>query len=116
MEIVNGKFRYTLRIPMALGTVGGLTSVHPLAKLSLEILGSPSARELMEITAATGLANTFSAVRALTTSGIQKGHMRFHLNNILNALGATEQQKQLATEHFKDKKVSHKAVQEFLVK
>lgn len=116
VDIDNGKFRYTLRIPMALGTVGGLTTMHPLAKLSLEILGNPSARELMEITAAAGLANTFSAVRALTTSGIQKGHMRFHLNNILNTLGATEEQKLQAAEHFKDKKVSHKAVQEFLLK
>ncbi len=71
---------------MALGTVGGLTSFHPLAKLSLDILGNPSARELMEITAAVGLATTFSAVKALTTTGIQKGHMRFHLNNILNTL------------------------------
>ena len=116
VDIDNGKFRYTLRIPMALGTVGGLTSMHPLAKLSLEILGNPSANELMEITAAAGLANTFSAVRALTTSGIQKGHMRFHLNNILNTLGATEQQKLQAADYFKDKKVSHKAVQEFLGK
>jgi hydroxymethylglutaryl-CoA reductase len=116
VDIDNGKFRYTLRIPMALGTVGGLTTMHPLAKLSLEILGNPSARELMEITAAAGLANTFSAVRALTTSGIQKGHMRFHLNNILNTLGATEQQKLQATKFFKDKKVSHKAVQDFLGK
>jgi len=90
--------------------------MHPLAKLSLEILGNPSANELMEITAAAGLANTFSAVRALTTSGIQKGHMRFHLNNILNTLGATEQQKLQAADYFKDKKVSHKAVQEFLGK
>lgn len=116
VDIDNGKFRYTLRIPMALGTVGGLTTMHPLAKLSLEILGNPSANELMEITAAAGLANTFSAVRALTTSGIQKGHMRFHLNNILNTLGATEQQKLQATKFFKDKKVSHKAVQDFLGK
>ncbi|NHB67414.1 hydroxymethylglutaryl-CoA reductase, degradative [Perlabentimonas gracilis] len=116
VDIDNGKFRYTLRIPMALGTVGGLTTMHPLAKLSLEILGNPSARELMEITAAAGLANTFSAVRALTTSGIQKGHMRFHLNNSLNTLGATEQQKLQATKFFKDKKVSHKAVQDFLGK
>ena len=113
-EVTDKKFRYKLKIPMALGTVGGLTTVHPLAKLSLEILGNPSARELMEITAAAGLANTFSAVRALTTSGIQKGHMRFHLNNILNALNANEKQKVLATEYFKDKKVSHKAVQDFL--
>lgn len=113
-EVTDKKFKYTLKVPMALGTVGGLTTVHPLAKLSLEILGNPSAKELMEITAAAGLANTFSAVKALTTSGIQKGHMRFHLNNILNALNATDKQKALATEYFKDKKVSHKAVQDFL--
>jgi hydroxymethylglutaryl-CoA reductase len=99
---------------MALGTVGGLTSMHPLAKLSLNILGNPSERELMEITAAVGLANTFSAVKALTTSGIQKGHMRFHLNNILNSMNADEIAKEKATAHFKDKKVSYKAVQDYL--
>lgn len=116
VELKNNRIKYILRVPMALGTVGGLTSVHPLAKLSLEILGNPSAKELMEIAAAAGLANTFSAVRALTTSGIQKGHMRFHLNNILSSLNATDEQKVKATEFFKDKKVSHKAVQEFLSK
>lgn len=114
VEIENEKFKYTLKIPMALGTVGGLTSMHPLAKLSLDILGNPSARELMEITAAVGLANTFSAVKALTTSGIQKGHMRFHLNNILNSLNADEAEKEKATTYFKDKKVSYKAVQDYL--
>jgi hydroxymethylglutaryl-CoA reductase len=115
VELNDNKFKYILRVPMALGTVGGLTTVHPLAKLSLEILGNPSAKELMEITAAAGLANTFSAIRALTTSGIQKGHMRFHLNNILSSLNATDEQKVKATEFFKDKKVSHKAVQDFLL-
>ncbi|MCB2195932.1 MAG: hydroxymethylglutaryl-CoA reductase, degradative [Bacteroidetes bacterium] len=114
VEIENEKFKYTLKIPMALGTVGGLTSMHPLAKLSLDILGNPSARELMEITAAVGLANTFSAVKALTTSGIQKGHMRFHLNNILNSLNADETEKEKATTYFSDKKVSYKAVQDYL--
>ena len=99
---------------MALGTVGGLTTLHPLAKLSLDIMGVSTAKELMEITAAVGLANTFSAVRALTTSGIQKGHMRFHLNNILSMLNASEREKQKATAFFRDKKVSHKAVQDFI--
>jgi hydroxymethylglutaryl-CoA reductase len=99
---------------MALGTVGGLTTLHPLAKLSLDILGKPSAKELMAIVAAAGLANTFSAVRALTTSGIQKGHMRFHLNNILSSLNATNEQKERAEEYFINRKVSHKSVQEFL--
>jgi len=113
-ETENGQFKYTLKIPMALGTVGGLTNMHPLAKLSMEILNNPTARELMEITAAAGLANTFSAVKALTTSGIQKGHMRFHLNNILNSLHADEAEKKKATAYFKDRKVSYKAVQEYL--
>ncbi|MDK2977472.1 MAG: hydroxymethylglutaryl-CoA reductase [Bacteroidales bacterium] len=113
-EISEGKFRYSLKIPMALGTVGGLTNMHPLAKLSMEILDNPSARELMEITAAAGLANTFSAIKALTTSGIQKGHMRFHLNNILNSFNADETEKEKAAAYFKDRKVSYKAVQEYL--
>lgn len=113
-EIREGKFRYSLKIPMALGTVGGLTNMHPLAKLSMEILDHPTARELMEITSATGLANTFSAIKALTTSGIQKGHMRFHLNNILNSLNADETEKEKAAVYFKDMKVSYKAVQEYL--
>lgn len=115
VEINNNIFRYTLKIPMALGTVGGLTSMHPLAKLSLDILGNPSAVDLMKITAAAGLANTFSAVKALITSGIQKGHMRFHLNNILNSLTTDPFEKEKAIEYFRDKKVSHKAVQEYLV-
>jgi len=113
-EINDGKFRYSLKIPMAIGTVGGLTNMHPLAKFSMEILDNPSARELMEITAAAGLANTFSAIKALTTSGIQKGHMRFHLNNILNSLNANETEKEKAAVYFKDRKVSFKAVQEYL--
>lgn len=113
-EIKDGKFWYSLKIPMALGTVGGLTNMHPLAKLSMDILENPSARELMEIAAAAGLANTFSAIKALTTSGIQKGHMRFHLNNILNSLNANETEKERAAVYFKERKVSYKAVQEYL--
>lgn len=113
-KIENGQFKYTLKIPMAVGTVGGLTNMHPLAKLSMEILDHPTALELMEITAAAGLANTFSAIKALTTSGIQKGHMRFHLNNILNSLKASDIEKKKTNEYFKDNKVSYKAVQDYL--
>lgn len=114
VEINENKFRYILKIPMALGTVGGLTSMHPLAKLSLDILKNPTAKELMKITAAVGLANTFSAVKALITSGIQKGHMRFHLNNILNSLNASEEEKENTVDYFKDKKISYKAVYDYL--
>ena len=110
----NGIFHFELEVPMALGTVGGLTSLHPLAKKTLELLGNPTAKELMMIAATMGLANNFSAVRSLTTKGIQAGHMKMHLNNILNQLKATEEEKKQAREYFKDKTVSFAAVEQFL--
>ena len=67
-------FSFWIEIPLALGTVGGLTSLHPMAKLSLDLLQKPSAKELMMIAAAAGLAQNFAALRALTTKGIQHGH------------------------------------------
>ena len=110
----DGIFHFELEVPMALGTVGGLTSLHPLAKKTLELLGNPTAKELMMIAATMGLANNFSAVRSLTTKGIQAGHMKMHLNNILNQLKATEEEKKQAREYFKDKTVSFAAVEQFL--
>ena len=86
ISIENGMFRYELTIPLAIGTVGGLTSLHPLAKFSLELLNKPGAEQLMMIAAAVGLANNFSALKSLTTKGIQVGHMKMHLSNILNSL------------------------------
>ena len=114
VTIENGIFHFELEVPMALGTVGGLTSLHPLAKKTLELLGNPTANELMMIAATMGLANNFSAVRSLTTKGIQAGHMKMHLNNILNQLNATEEDKKKAREYFKDKTVSYAAVEQFL--
>ena len=99
---------------MAVGTVGGLTRLHPLAKTSLEILGQPSSEELMMIIASTGLAQNFSAIKSLISTGIQQGHMRMHLSNVLYQLKATEQEFKMAIDYFKDKIVSHRAVQEFL--
>ena len=110
----DGVFHFELEVPMALGTVGGLTSLHPLAKKTLELLGNPTAPELMTIAATMGLANNFSAVRSLTTKGIQAGHMKMHLNNILNQLNATDEEKKKAREYFKDKTVSYAAVEQFL--
>lgn len=78
ISINNGVFRYTLDVPMALGTVGGLTKTHPMAAASLSILGNPDAGQLMQIAASAGLANNFSAVKALITTGIQAGHMPLH--------------------------------------
>ena len=110
----NGEFRFAMEIPMAVGTVGGLTRLHPLAALSMELLGNPSAGQLMEIAACVGLAQNFSAVRSLITSGIQRGHMKMHLGNILRTLGATEQQELAAKEYFSDKTVSFRNVENFL--
>jgi hydroxymethylglutaryl-CoA reductase len=114
VTITDGIFHFELEVPMAMGTVGGLTSLHPLAKKSLELLGNPTAKELMMIAATMGLANNFSAVRSLTTKGIQAGHMKMHLNNILNQLQASEDDKRLAREYFKDKTVSYAAVEQYL--
>lgn len=109
-EIKNGIFRFWLEVPLALGTIGGLTKGHPLAKLSLEILQNPSAEELMQIAAATGLAQNFAAIRALTTTGIQKGHMKLHLTNIIKQLDVTEEEKQFLIQYFENKTITHKAV------
>jgi hydroxymethylglutaryl-CoA reductase len=114
VEITGNTFRFILEVPMALGTVGGLTHLHPLAKLSLELLGNPDAAQLMMIASAAGLANNYSAVKSLVTKGIQKGHMKMHLLNILNVYQATDNEKILAVEHFKHEKVSHTAVNNFL--
>jgi len=107
-------FRFELEIPLAVGTVGGLTALHPLAKRSLEMLGHPSARELMMIIASVGLAQNFGAVRSLITTGIQKGHMKMHLTNILNHLGATEEEAAAAQHNFQDQTVSFSSARTFL--
>jgi len=109
-EIENDIFRFWIEIPLALGIVGGLTALHPMAKLSLDILQKPSARELMQIIATAGLAQNFAALKALTTSGIQEGHMKMHLMNILNQLNATNEEKEKVVSYFKDKIVTHSAV------
>ncbi|AUC86324.1 hydroxymethylglutaryl-CoA reductase, degradative [Polaribacter sp. ALD11] len=108
--IDNGIFKFWLDVPLALGTVGGITALHPLAKLSLEMLQKPSAKELMQIIATAGLAQNFAALRALTTKGIQHGHMKMHLQNIINQLGANKIEKEKITTFFDGKTVSHAAV------
>ena len=116
VELKDGRFKYELSLPLAMGTVGGLTSLHPLAKHSLEMLGKPSAKELMMITASVGLANNFSAVRSLVTKGIQVGHMKMHLMNILNHFNANEDEKKKAVEYFIGHKVSFNNVSQFIQK
>ena len=114
VSINDGIFTFSLELPLALGTVGGLTSLHPLAKISLEMLGKPSASELMKIAASIGLVQNFGALNSLVTSGIQKGHMKMHLFNILNHFNTNEDEKEKAKAFFVDKVVSFNAVKDFL--
>ena len=113
-SIVNGQFTMELTLPLALGSVGGLTKLHPMVSWSMELLGNPNAEKLMEIVAVAGLAQNFAALRSLVTSGIQKGHMKMHLFNILNQLDANPTQKEAALSYFKKNSVSFKTVSDFL--
>lgn len=115
-KIEDGIFTFWMEIPLALGTVGGLTSLHPLVKLALQILDQPNAKQLMQIVAVAGLAQNFAALRSLTTTGIQEGHMKMHLMNILNQFEATPSEKEQVVNHFKTNVVTHSAVVEAIEK
>ncbi len=110
VTIDENQFKFILDLPISLGVIGGLTNLHPLVKLSLKLLGNPSASELMSIAAAAGLANNFAAVKSLVTIGIQEGHMKMHLFNIMKQLNISNQYKAQIVEHFKHAKVSVSAV------
>ena len=114
VEISGERFRYRLRIPLSIGTVGGATSVHPMARLALQIMNNPTSGELMQVVASVGLASNFAAIRSLITDGIQKGHMRLHLNNILSHFNANESEKKLVEEHFINKQYSFRSISDFL--
>lgn len=109
-EIENDQFTFSIELPLALGTVGGLTTLHPLVKLAHELLGKPDAKKLMEITAVAGLAQNFGAINSLITTGIQKGHMKMHLMNILNQFKATASEKKQLIKYFETNKVTHSEV------
>jgi hydroxymethylglutaryl-CoA reductase len=85
----NGDLVGTIEMPMPVGLVGGATKTHPLARLALKIMDIKSAQELGEIAVAVGLAQNLGALRALSTEGIQRGHMALHARNIAMAAGAT---------------------------
>lgn len=114
VKIENGIFSFWMEIPLALGTVGGLTSLHPLVKLSMEMLEKPSAEQLMQIVAVAGLAQNFAALRSLTTTGIQEGHMKMHLNNIINQFDASKEERLEIRKHFTARPVSHAAVVDYI--
>ncbi|MFL2608960.1 MAG: hydroxymethylglutaryl-CoA reductase, degradative [Cryomorphaceae bacterium] len=116
IKIIGNKFKYWIELPISIGTVGGLTNLHPLVKWSLKLLGNPNSKELMKIIAVSGLAQNFAAIKSLITTGIQKGHMKMHLSNILNALDADDNEKSQLIEFFNEKLVSHSLVKDKLKK
>jgi hydroxymethylglutaryl-CoA reductase len=115
-EISNGIFRFWLDVPLSIGTIGGLTRTHPIAKRSLEMLDNPDAKELMKIVASVGLAQNFGAVKSLVTTGIQKGHMKLHLSNILTFFEANEKEQKIIFAYFEEKIVSFSEVKTILEK
>ena len=113
-SISGNKFRLSLKIPLSVGTVGGITDLHPLVKLSLQILDNPSSKDLMCIIASVGLAQNFAAVKSLITSGIQQGHMKMHLINLLIKNKANKDQIKRAKKYFLDKEINNSSVSEFI--
>ena len=85
----NGNLIGKIELPMSVGTVGGIVNIHPMIKICVKILGTKSAKELACIIGAVGLAQNFSAIRALASEGIQKGHMKLHARNIAASAGVT---------------------------
>ena len=113
-SISGNRFRLSLKIPLSVGTVGGITDLHPLVKLSLQILDNPSSKDLMCIIASVGLAQNFAAVKSLITSGIQEGHMKMHLINLLIKNNASEEQIRKAKTYFFNKEINSSSVNQFL--
>ncbi len=113
-KIENGIFIFSIEIPLAIGTIGGLTGLHPLVNFGLSLLQKPSAKKLMQIIAVAGLAQNFAALRSLVTTGIQKGHMKMHLANILNNLAVTQSETEKALAYFKDHTITHSSVANFI--
>ena len=114
--IIDNKFKISLKVPISVGTVGGITDLHPMVKLSLKLLGNPSSEDLMKIICSVGLAQNYAAVKSLVTTGIQKGHMKMHLINLLNKNKASKDQIKSAEEYFKNKEINSQSVSEFLNK
>ena len=115
-KIENGNFIFSIEIPLAIGTIGGLTALHPLVNFGLSLLQKPSAKKLMQIIAVAGLAQNFAALRSLVTTGIQKGHMKMHLANILNNLNVTQLETVKTVDYFKEHTVTHSSVSNFIKK
>ena len=115
-KIENDEFVYWIEIPISIGTVGGIINLHPMVKWCLNLLQKPNSKQLMSIIGAAGLAQNFAAIKSLITSGIQVGHMKMHLINILNSLGSNENEKTIMIEYFKLNKVTFSSVKTALEK
>lgn len=116
VSLENGTFHFFVELPLATGVIGGVTALHPLARLSMRMLDNPSAPELMMYLAVAGLASNFAAVKALVSVGIQRGHMRMHLSNLLNQLNVPQEMRKVIEHHFSDKPFSFSAVEEYVKK
>jgi hydroxymethylglutaryl-CoA reductase len=114
IDMTDTTFRYGLEIPLAVGTVGGITRIHPVVKNNLALMNYPDASKLMMITAASGLANNFAAIASLITTGIQEGHMKMHLSNILNQLNVSASDRESVYSHFSGNTVSYSSVKNYI--
>ena len=111
----DGNLVGSLELHLSVGIVGGIVNVHPIAKVCMKILGVSSAQELACVMTATGLAQNFSAIRALATEGIQKGHMRLHARNLATAAGAKpDQVDKIVQKMIEEKKISLDRAKELL--
>ncbi len=111
----NGHLHGSLTLPMAVGTVGGATRVHPTAQANLKLMGVKSAQDLGEIIVTVGLAQNLAAMRALSTEGIQRGHMSLHARQIALSVGATPDQAQrIAAQLVKEKNINAQRAGEIL--
>ncbi len=114
-KTAEGDLRGIIELPLAVGLIGGATRSHPMAQLSVKILGIKSARELAEIIASVGLAQNLAALRALSQEGIQSGHMKLHSRNVAIAAGAKDEEIDIvAKKMIKEKRVRFDRAQEIL--
>ena len=114
-KTADGDLAGTIEMPLALGLVGGATKVHPTAKANVKILGVESATELAEVIAALGLAQNLSAIRALATEGIQRGHMSLHAKNVAVQAGAKKEEiDEMVEKMIKAKKINIEYAKELL--
>ena len=113
----NGNLVGELELPLTVGVVGGASSVHPVAKNSLKIMGVKTSKALAEIIASVGLAQNLGALRALVDEGIQEGHMKLHAKNIAISAGAKDHEIDIISNTMiKDNNVSFNRAKELLRK